>query len=575
VIDELNQAWAELTAKGALFSWSLQDVRGIPTRVFDHAPADMRQLWEASAIHGDAEYVVYEGERYTYAEVHGRVRALANALRSDYGVGEGDRVAVAMRNYPEWVISYWAITSIGAAIVGMNAWWTGPEMEFGLVDSRPIVLIADEERLDRVEAHLEAVRADGDLELIAVRAPDRIPDGARRWEHVLDDAQSDSLPSADIDTDDDACIFYTSGTTGSPKGAQLTHRGSIHNVMSMGFLIAVVASARAKLPPSEDPPESSDDSPTTVLLPVPLFHVTGCNCVLHPITAVGGRIVMMYRWDADVAVELIERERVTVFTGVPTMSREMLSSPRWATTDTSSLGSMGGGGAALQPDLVEKIDAGLSHGRPQTGYGLTETHGIISAVSSVYYLEKPESVGPTVPVMEARCLDEEGNEVAAGELGELTVRGPNVIKGYLNRPEATAEAIVDGWFRTGDLAFIDADGFIHIRDRLKDLVIRGGENIPCNEVEAAIYEHPSVAEAAVFGVPDERLGEVVGVAIVLARDTTLDEDRLADFLESRLARHKRPSRVWFLDEPLPRNANGKFVKRELRRSLLGDAAPTT
>jgi acyl-CoA synthetase (AMP-forming)/AMP-acid ligase II len=533
----------------------------------------MRQLWEASAGHGDAEYLVYEDERYTYADVHVRVRSLANALRSQYGVGEGDRVAVAMRNYPEWIVSYWAITSIGAAIVGMNAWWTGPEMEFGLTDSRPRVLIADEERLDRVEPHLAAVRADGDLEIIAARAPGRIPDGARRWEDVLESAASDSLPDADIDTDDDACIFYTSGTTGSPKGAQLTHRGSIHNVMNMGFLNIVVASAKAKLPPIEDPPESDDDRPVTVLLPVPLFHVTGCNCVLHPVTAVGGRIVLMYRWDADQAIELIERERVTVFTAVPTMSREMLNSPKWTTTDTSSLASMGGGGAALQPDLVQKIDDGLSRGRPQTGYGLTETHGIISAVSGIFYLDKPESVGPAVPVMEARCIDEEGNEVPAGELGELTVRGPNVIKGYLNRPDATAEAIVDGWFHTGDLAFIDGDGFIHVRDRLKDLVIRGGENIACGEVETAIYEHPSVAEAAVFGVPDERLGEVVGVAIVLGADSTLDEARLADFLEPRLARHKRPSRVWFLDQPLPRNANGKFVKRELRRSLLGDAAP--
>lgn len=575
MIDELKQAWTELTADGAPFSWSVQEVRGVPTRVFDHAPATMRQLWEASAVHGDAECLVYEDERYTYADVHVQVRALANALRSEYGVGEGDRVAVAMRNYPEWIICDWAITSIGAAIVGMNAWWTGPEMELGLVDSRPTVLIADEERLDRVEAHLAAVRADGALQLIAVRAPERIPEGARRWEHVLDGAASDSLPDADIDTDDDACIFYTSGTTESPKGAQLTHRGSIHNVMSMGFLTIVVASAKAKLPPLEDPPESRDDLPTTVLLPVPLFHVTGCNCVLHPITAVGGRIVLMYRWNAELAVELIERERVTVFTAVPTMSRELLNSPRWATTDTSSLTSMGGGGAALQPDLVQKIDDELSRGRPQTGYGLTETHGIISAVSSIYYLEKPESVGPAVPVMEARCLDEEGDEVAAGELGELTVRGPNVIKGYLNRPDATAEAIVDGWFHTGDLAFIDADGFIHVRDRLKDLVIRGGENIACSEVEAAIYEHPSVAEAAVFGVPDERLGEEVGVAIVLSADTTLDEARLAEFLEPRLARHKRPSRVWFLDQPIPRNANGKFVKRELRQKLLGDTRQTT
>ena len=364
------------------------------------------------------------------------------------------------------------------------------------------------------------------------------------------------------------CIFYTSGTTGVPKGAQLTHRGSVHNLMSMGFGAAAAAAAKARAAPDEPAPEAGLQP--TVLLPVPLFHVTGCNCVLHPATAVGGRVVLMYRWDPDLAVELIEREKVTVFTGVPTMSREMIHSPRWAETDTSSLTAMGGGGAALQPDLVEKIDDGLERGRPHTGYGLTETHGIVSGLSGIFYVNKPESVGPPVPVMEARCVDEDGMSVPPGELGELEVRGPNVIKGYLNQPDATAEAIVNGWFRTGDVAFIDPEGFIHIRDRLKDIVIRGGENIHCGEVEAAIYEHPSVAEAAVFGVPDERLGEEVGVALVLAPGTALDELELDDFLADRLAEHKRPCHVWFRDEPLPRNANGKFVKRELRAELLGD-----
>ncbi len=571
MIDELNQAWTELTADGAPFSWSVRDVRGVPTRVYDGAPATMRDLWEMSAGHGDSEYLVFEQERYTYLEIHDRARSLAHALRSDYGVGPGDRVAVAMRNYPEWIVSYWATTAIGAALVGMNAWWTGPELAFALEDSRPRVLIADEERLARIGDDLDDVRAGGELDLVAVRAAADPKIGAREWDEVVGRGPApDSMPEATIDADDDACIFYTSGTTGSPKGAQLTHRGSVHNVMNMGFLNTVVAVAKSKLPDSADGrPDGGEGLQPAVLLPVPLFHVTGCNCVLHPATVIGGKIVLMHRWDADVAVELVEREKVTIFTGVPTMSRELLLSPRWESAATSTLSPMGGGGPALQPDLAQKIHGALARGRPQTGYGLTETHGIISAVSSTYYLAKPESVGPTVPVMEARCVDENGVDVAPGQLGELTVRGPNVIAGYLNRPHESADAIVDGWFRTGDVAYIDDDGFIHIRDRLKDLVIRGGENIHCGEVEAAIYQHPGIAEAAVFGVPDERLGEVVGAAIVLTDDAILSEEELSGFLESRLAAYKRPAVVWFLDQPLPRNANGKFVKRELRDALLG------
>ncbi|RMH78477.1 MAG: AMP-dependent synthetase [Actinomyces sp.] len=572
MFEHFRAAWDELTAPGAPFAMHEEEVLGVPMRVYDAAPPNMRVLWEATAAHGDTPYLVYEDERYSYADIHARVRALAHQLTETFGVGPGDRVAVSMRNYPEWVISYWATISVGAALVGMNAWWTGPEMAYALRDSAPTVLVVDRERLERVVPLLDELRAENPLELVVVRH-DEIPAGAHRWDDLVDPAAApDTLPPAEIAPDDDATIFYTSGTTGFPKGAQLTHRGSVHNLLNLAFLNTCVAVANQKARAAGDQPaddaEASEQLQPAVLLPVPLFHVTGCNCVLHPATAVGGRVVLMYKWDAGKALEIIERERITTFTGVPTMSRELLMHPRWAETDTSSLESMGGGGAPLQPDLVHKIDQNLDKGRPSTGYGLTETHGIITAVSADLFVHKPESAGPVVPVMDAEIRDDEGNHLDVGELGELWVKGPNVIKGYLNRPEATAESIVDGWFRTGDIAFIDDDGFVNIRDRAKDMVLRGGENVYCAEVEAAIYEHPAVAEAAVFGIPDERLGEEVAVAIVCAPGHSLTEEELAEHLAPRLAPFKHPRHVWFLDEPLPRNANGKFVKRELREKLL-------
>ncbi|MCP4962866.1 MAG: acyl--CoA ligase [Actinomycetia bacterium] len=568
MIEHFNDAIEQLTAEGQPFAITTTEVRGVPVKAYAVAPPNMRLIWEASAAYGDADYVVYEDERYSYTDAHAHVRSLAHALVDTYGVLAGDRVAVAMRNYPEWIMSYWAITSIGAAIVGMNAWWTGPEMEYGLRDASPKVLICDHERLHNVEPHLTTLRAEHPLDVIAVRTEGELPDGVIGWGDVVDPASAPAtLPSVDIHPDDDACIFYTSGTTSFPKGAQLTHRGSVANLMNMGLMPA--AAGIAKQMAGLEVPDPADVPPPSVLLPVPLFHVTGCNCVLHPVTAAGGKLVSMYKWDTDNAIDLIEREKITVFTGVPTMSRELLLSPKWAMADTSSIAAMGGGGAALQPDLVEKIDEGLDSGVPQTGYGLTETHGIATSLSDVFFLAKPDSCGPIVPTLEAKIVDDDGNELPDGQLGELIMRGSNVIKGYLNRPEDTAEAIRDGWFYSGDIAFLE-DGFVHIRDRKKDIVIRGGENIHCGEVESAIYEHPAVAEAAVFGVPDDRLGEEVGVAIVLAADTHLDEAELRAHLEDRLARFKIPAYVWFRDEPLPRNANGKFVKRDLRNQLLRD-----
>ena len=558
-----NRAYAEMTAPGGPFAWTTRDVLGVPTRVFDSAPANMRLIWEAAAARGDDEYLVYGDERHSYAEAAASVRSLAHHLRSEHRVGRGDRVAIAMRNYPEWVLSYWGITSLGAAAVAMNSWWTRPELEFALGDSAPVAAILDGERLERLAASA------GTPPLIVTRHDGDLPPGASRWDDVVDVAGAPpELPGAQIDPDDDICIFYTSGTTGPPKGAQTTHRGSIHNLLNLAFIRYCGDAARARrlaeqglATPAEDP------GPPVALLPVPLFHVTGCTCVLHPVTATGGRLVLMHHWDPTEALRIIERERVTTFTGVPTMSRELLRHPDWERTDTASVRSMGGGGAALQPDLVARIDTSLRHGEPVTGYGLTETTGIATAIGNEYYVAKPASVGPVVPCMEAKVVDADGNDLVTGQQGELLLRGPNVIKGYLNNPAATAKAIVDGWFRTGDIAEIDSDGWIHIKDRAKDVVIRGGENVHCAEVEAALHELDEIAEIAVFGVPDDRLGEEVAAAVVLEPGAALTGDDLIAHLTGRLARFKHPCHVWFLDEPLPRNANGKFLKRELRERL--------
>lgn len=520
----------------------------------------------------DRTYLVYEDERYTYAEIGRQVRAVAWYLRTAHGVGSGDRVAIAMRNYPEWIVSYWAVLSLGAAVVGMNAWWTSTEMEYGLIDSSPKVVIADDERVTRLLPILNAVREKSACAVITVRTEQDVPDSIRWADVISRDSTEDALPAATIDPDDDACIFYTSGTTGFPKGAQLTHRGCVHNIMHLGFWATAAALAGAKAAAEAGtPPAQPSTDPPVFMASTPLFHVTANNCILHPATLNGATLVLLYKWDPGRALELIERERVTNFSGVPTMSRELLAHPDWSTRDTSSILGMGGGGAALQPDLVHKIDSALTKGVPSTGYGLTETHGIVTANGGAFFVAKSSSCGPVMPTFDAKLIDDDGNEVAPGSggRGQLCVRGPAVIKGYLNRVEATADAICDGWFNTGDIAMIDDDGFVYIVDRAKDMVIRGGENVYCSEVEVALYAHVAVAEAAVFGIPDERLGEDVAAGIYVHPDASVSADELRAFLAETLAKHKIPSRIWFLDAPIPRNANGKFVKRELRDQLLG------
>ncbi len=558
---ELRKAREELTGPGGAFEIVEAEVLGQRVRTYKNALPNVRALWLSTIQFAERPYLIYGDERLSYAEAHEQVNAVAAWLAAQ-GVQPGDRVAIAMRNYPEWMLIYWACVSCGIAVVGMNAWWTAEEMAYALRDSEPKILFLDAERLARLQERPELAAS---LKLVGVRIPDA-PANVVPWADVV--AHGGAMPDVAVDPDDDACIFYTSGTTGNPKGAQLTHRGCVANLFNMMYAAASSALATQWATGVEPPAEAP--VPVT-LITTPLFHVTANNCGAYITTAVGGALVLTYRWDAGEALRIIARERVTAMSGVPVMARELIGHPDFATTDTSSLTSLAGGGAQVPPDLVHKIESGVTNARPGTGYGMTETCGIITSVSADFFVDKPDSAGPAMPSFEARCVDDEGNTVPPGQIGELWVKGSPVIKGYINRPEATAASITDGWLHTGDIARIDEEGFIFIVDRKKDMVLRGGENVYCAEVEATVYRHAAVAECCVFGVPDERLGEEVGVAIVLKPGESLAEAALREHCAALIAKHKVPRYVWFLDEALPRNASGKFLKRELRDRLSAEA----
>jgi len=549
-----DEAVAQVCGPGGRYELVDGEVDGRPYKLFKNTPPSLRFLFELASGYGDLDHLVYEDERITFAESWARVGAMGALLVDRYGVRHGDRVAIAMRNYPEWITAFQAITSIGAVAVALNAWWTTDELEYGFEDCGAKVAVVDQERAER----LAPVREGLGLSLIGVRLTDDL-EGVDRLEDVLD--LSAPLPDVPIDLDDDATILYTSGTTGHPKGAVSTHRAVLSGLLAFGARSAVGALMEPEKAPDPDQPKDR----TAYILVVPLFHATGLIPVMLGTTASGAKLVMMYRWDPERALELIERERVTAFVGVPTMSWDLLESPDFEKRDTSSLVSVGGGGAPAPAELVRRVDKGFRQGKPQIGYGMTETNAYGPGNSGADYLRKPTSSGRAVPVMEIRVVDDDGNPVPTGEVGEICFRGPNLIRGYWNKPEATAEVIdQDGWLRSGDLGRLDDEGFIYVEDRAKDMVLRAGENIYCAEVEGVVYEFPGVAEAAVFGVPHERLGEEVALAVVPSPGSTIDEDALLGHLRRHLAAFKVPSVVEIRTDRLPRNASGKVLKRELR-----------
>ena len=559
-IIEHYKAARELTLQdGTMFELGKQRIDGQELLAFVNAPSSLRDMWLLATSHGDADYLVYNDERLSYRQAAVQVAGFAHWL-VEQGIEPGDRVAIAMRNYPEWMLAHWAINAVGAVVVGLNAWWVGEEMAYALKDSQPKLLIADDRRL----LTFAGIAADfPHMRVIAVRE-DSPAVNATQWGDCV--AGGAAMPEVTIDPDSEALVFYTSGTTGRPKGAQLTHRSCVANIMNVAAMGRIYASTQAKIKGAELSEAVASPAPLA-LIATPLFHVTANNCILQAGSVAGGKFVLMYKWDPIEAMRLIQAEQLTTLSAVPMMSRELLMHPNREDYDLSTLTAMGGGGAAMQPDLVSKVAAETKRAKPTQGYGMTEVSGIITYIAGDLFLARPESAGPLVPTLEGCARDKEGRSLPAGEIGEICVRGSPVIKGYLNRPEATAETIVDGWLKTGDLGYFDEDGFIYLVDRAKDMILRGGENIYGAEVENGIFDHPAVLECIAFAVPDERLGEEVGAAIHLKEGAMLDAAGMREHLAAKMAAFKIPRYMWFLAEPLPRNANGKFLKRELKDIL--------
>lgn len=560
-LDEANRI---LTAPGAPFEMETIDLAGRPVRAYRKAHRDLRAIFEASKAWSDRTFVVFEDERLSFHEHYRAASALAWRLVDDFGVRKGDRVAIAMRNFPEWPIVFWATTVIGAIAVPLNAWGTGGDLAYGLRDSGACVAFIDRERL----ARLESCPSDGhSAALIAVRTPPDIRGETIALEELIGPSShygslpDRTPPDRDIQPDDDATILYTSGTTGRPKGALGTHRNIMCNLVNITFTGARAAIRRG------DPLPTPSAEQKAILLPVPFFHVTGCHSVMIPAVANGSKLVLMYRWNAELALELIERERITGMSGVPSMAWQLLGSPDFQKRDISSLEGLSYGGAAASPDLARKI-ASLFPGKfAGQGYGATETSSVATSNSAEDYLTRPDSVGPAVPGCDLRVIDDDGKTLPVGAIGELEIYGGNVVKGYWNNPQATATAFRDGWYRTGDIVRMDAEGFVYLLDRAKDMLIRGGENIYCVEIEDALLSHPDILDAAVVGIPDRVLGELVGAVVQVKAGARLTPDEVIEYLRPRLAAFKLPTHVELRAEELPRTASGKVIKTRLRQEL--------
>ena len=561
----IAEAHAALTAPGAPFEMETVVIRDIPTRVWKNAPPTLRAVLEAGRAHGERIFLVHEDERVSFEAFFRAATAFAHELVRQ-GVRKGDRVAIVMRNLPEWPVAFYAAACLGAIVTPLNAWWTGAELEYGLTDSGSRILIVDAERLERLSEHLHNCP---DLKRVFVAR--LLEDSANPYVVKLESVIGEPddwaslpdlpLPDVEISPDDDATIFYTSGTTGKPKGALATQRNVNCNIMAGGC-----ASARAFLRRGESVPVADPAAPQrATLLSVPFFHATGCFAILNPSLIAGAKLAMMRRWDPVRAFELIEREKISSAGGVPTIAWQLIEHPLRANYDLSSLESVAYGGAPSAPELVRKIRETFPKSQPGNGWGMTETSATATTHGAEDYSHRPDSCGPPVPVTDLKIMTLEGDrELPVGVVGELWCRGPQVVKGYWNKPEATAQTFEDGWVKTGDLARLDEEGFCFIIDRAKDMLIRGGENIYCIEVENVLYDHPAVMDAALVGIPHKTLGEEPGAVVTLKPGASATEEELRAFVAERLAAFKVPTKVLFWHETLPRNANGKIIKSELR-----------
>ena len=550
----------KLTAPGSPFEIEEVKIRGTTTAVWKNAFPNLRTIVEHSRQFAERDYLVYEEQRLSYEQHYQQVVTLGHALIEQYGIKKGDRIALAMRNYPEWPVIFWTTVSIGAVIVPLNAWWTGAELEYALEHCGARLVFTD---LQRAEMLADTRSRIPTLEhIVKVRSDDSPLAHVEEFSTLMAALNSgQSMPDIAIDPDDNASIFYTSGTTGRPKGAVNTHRNICSNQLS-GVYLRVRTEYRYGREPVA-PTEQMGQ-----LISAPLFHVTGSLAMLCGSTIMGSKIVFMYKWDADDAIRLIEKEKLNAFGGVPSMPLQVLESPILAEHDTSTIRTILFGGAPPAPELAARVKAAFPNSSASNGYGLTETSALSTVNVAEDYIARPESVGLSAPICRIKIIASDGAECPAGDVGEICVKGPQVIKGYWNNPEATAKTIIDNWLHTGDLGYVDEEGFLYVVDRIKDMLLRGGENIYCIEVEGALFNHPDVIDAAVVGIPHKILGEEVGAVVQLRPGASFKPEELQSHVASQIAAFKVPVCIEQYSEPLPRNANGKIMKPAVK-DLMG------
>ncbi len=556
VLDQrVDRITAGLTAKGGPVALTMFNQNGVDVPMVSTAPPNL-PLYFAHFCneHAAKEFIVAGEERLTFAEIYAASQRVAGALVAGYGIKKGDRVGIAMRNAPSWIVLYMAILSAGGVATLLNGWWQGQELADGIDMVGTTLVLVDPQRAARLAevdyAGAQIVTLDIAKPLDEALAP------------LFASGGGAETPLPEITGDDLATILFTSGSTGQSKGAFHTHRSVVQGT----FNYIVQALMLLQLG-TEDGTIKADAPQHCSLLTVPLFHVTGEVPIMLVSFAIGRKLIMMPKWDVVTAMQLIEREKVTSFTGVPLMSFELASHPDRHKYDLSTLQGLAGGGAPRPLEHVKRLQDEFPNAPPALGYGLTETNGVGAGNFSSNYIEKPNSTGrASKPLVELAILDDDGKPVPQGERGEVSIRSVANFSGYWGREDATRECMTaDGFFRTGDIGVLDPEGYLFIVDRKKDIIIRGGENISCQEVEAALYEHAAVAEACVFGLPEERLGEVVGAVIHFHDGQSASADEVLSFVRDNIAGFKVPYRLWIERDPLPRLGTEKIDKVGLRK----------
>ena len=545
-------------------------VRGVPMHVYKNRHRSLRALFDASVTrYADRDHVVFGERRTTFEQLEGRVAALAGGL-ARRGIGHGDRVAILAANHPAWVETLWATTRLGAILVGLNGWWAADELDYALRDSSPRVLIVDTKRLERIA---DVLGPESPVEHVVVVDGDGTEPGATETYEQLFDDEPD-VGEHPVDEDDVAVILYTSGTTGRSKGAMWTHRSMLSALQSNAHLLA---RSRADMPPATEAPTKGSRSGIAILVSVPLFHTSGLQASVVAAMASGAKAVILEgRFRPEEVLRLVDEEKISAWGAVPTMVLQVLDHPDVEKYDLSSLRSISYGGSPSSTDLQARARETLGvAARVGNAYGLTETTAAVITINGDEFYERPDSVGRPHPLVEVRIADDDGNALPPGQLGEIQIKAPMVMAGYWQNEDATASALTEGWLRTGDIGEVDADGYVYVRDRKKDMIIRGGENVYCAEIEDRIEQHPAVVESAVVGVPHPVLGEEVKAIVRLRDGDDLDAKELQAWVGETLAHFKVPSAVEFVKEELPRNATGKILKNLLREQPApASAAPS-